>query len=411
MKVPRQPEINIGMVGHVDHGKTALTRVLTGEWTDRHSEEIKRGISIRLGYADAAFFKCKNCEGPEAYTTGPECPNCEGEAEFLRAVSFVDAPGHETLMATMLSGATIMNGAILLIAANEECPQPQTREHLMALDICGVSNVVVVQNKIDIISKEDARKNYDQIREFLKGTKSENAPIIPLSAHHSINVDHLIYTIENRIPTPEFNDKEDPRMYIARSFDANVPGTGPEKLIGGIIGGTLIKGSFRGGDEIEISPGRKTESHGKTSWSNISTKVTSLQAGGKNRKEAKPGGLIGVATTLDPTLTKSDNLVGRIVGTPGTLPNVLFSFSMKTNLMERVVGAAKDLKVEGIKTNEPLMLSIGTATTVGLVKSVRDETAEVNLKIPVSAEKGQRIALSRKILGKWRLIGFGVIET
>ncbi|HYA54160.1 MAG TPA: GTP-binding protein, partial [Thermoplasmata archaeon] len=135
MKVPRQPEVNIGLVGHVDHGKTTLTQALTGEWTDRHSEELKRGISIKLGYADAAFYKCPNCPEPSGYSVEPKCPSCGGEAKFLRAVSFVDAPGHETLMATMLSGAAIMDGALLLVAANEHCPQPQTREHLYALDI------------------------------------------------------------------------------------------------------------------------------------------------------------------------------------------------------------------------------------------------------------------------------------
>src|SRR5512136_1429813 len=102
MNVPTQPDVNIGLIGHVDHGKTTLTKALTGEWTDRHSEEVKRGISIKLGYADAAFYKCKSCPDPEGYTNKPVCPKCGGEAELLRTVSFVDSPGHETLMATML---------------------------------------------------------------------------------------------------------------------------------------------------------------------------------------------------------------------------------------------------------------------------------------------------------------------
>ncbi len=119
-----QPELNIGMVGHVDHGKTTLLERLSGVWADTHSEEIKRGITIRLGYADAVFYK----EGND-YTA--KLKN-KSKAKVLRKVSFVDAPGHESLMATMLSGATIMDGALLLIAANETCPQPQTREHLMA---------------------------------------------------------------------------------------------------------------------------------------------------------------------------------------------------------------------------------------------------------------------------------------
>ncbi|HDH28209.1 MAG TPA: translation initiation factor IF-2 subunit gamma, partial [Euryarchaeota archaeon] len=123
------------MVGHVDHGKTTLTQALSGVWTDVHSEELKRGISIRLGYADATFRKCPKCDEPTCYTTEKKCPVDGSKTEVLRTVSFVDSPGHETLMATMLSGGALMDGAVLVIAANESCPQPQTKEHLMALDV------------------------------------------------------------------------------------------------------------------------------------------------------------------------------------------------------------------------------------------------------------------------------------
>src|SRR3989338_1103314 len=133
-----QPEFNIGLVGHVDHGKTTITERLSGKWTDTHSEEIKRGITIRLGYADVTFYKCPKCSEPECYSTTKECAHCKSESIPVRKASFVDAPGHETLMATMLSGAAIMDFVLLLIAANEPCPQPQTKEHLMALEIIGI---------------------------------------------------------------------------------------------------------------------------------------------------------------------------------------------------------------------------------------------------------------------------------
>ena len=148
MSEPLQAEINIGMVGHVDHGKTTLTKALTSKWTDTHSEELKRGISIRLGYADQTFRKCPKCSKPQCYTISKKCPICNTDTEILRKVSFVDAPGHETLMTTMLSGAALMDGAVLVIAANEKCPQPQTTEHLIAFKLGGVKNIIVAQNKI-----------------------------------------------------------------------------------------------------------------------------------------------------------------------------------------------------------------------------------------------------------------------
>ncbi len=411
MSVPHQPEINIGMIGHVDHGKTTLTKALSGEWTDRHSEEIKRGISIRLGYADVAFYKCPKCGDKNAYTSKPECKGCGGKAEFLRSVSFVDAPGHETLMATMLSGAAMMNGALLLVAANEDCPQPQTKEHLMALSIIGVENIIIVQNKIDIVTKEEALANYKQIKAFVKGTIAENAPIIPVSAHHDVNIDKLIEAIEKYIPTPKHEGKGPARMFVARSFDINQPGSSPEELKGGVLGGSIIHGKLEIGEEIEIAPGRKVElTGGKVAWEKIITTIESLHAGGAELQKAKPGGLIAIGTKLDPSMTKSDGLTGRVVGKPGTLPPVLHKIVMTTTLLERVVGTAEDLAVENIKTNEPLMLSVGTATTVGVVTSARGTESEVALKIPVCAEKGQRVAVSRKITGKWRLIGFGIIQ-
>jgi len=165
-----QPEVTIGFCGHVDHGKTTLLETLSGKWADTHSEEIKRGITIRLGYADTTFYKCPKCEGSAAYGAKKICDNCKSECVPLRKVSFVDAPGHESLMATMLAGAAIMDGAIVLVAANEEFPQPQTVEHIMALEIIGIKNIVVVQNKIDLVEEKQAMDQYAKIKEFLKTT-------------------------------------------------------------------------------------------------------------------------------------------------------------------------------------------------------------------------------------------------
>jgi len=404
-----QSEVNIGLVGHVDHGKTTLTQALSGVWTDRHSEEIKRGISIRLGYANSTFRKCPKCPEPQAYTTEKKCPGCGEKSEVLREVAFVDSPGHETLMATMLSGAAIMDGAVLVIAANEECPQPQTKEHLMALNIVGIENIVIVQNKVDIVPIDKVKENYRQIQEFVKGTVAENAPIIPIAARHNANIDVLIQEIEKVIPTPKRDPKKPYRMFIARSFDVNKPGTLPEELVGGVVGGSLEQGSVKVGDPIEICPGIKIEEDNKTRWQPLKTEVTTLMTGEKGSKSAKPGGLIGIGTKLDPSMTKADGLLGGILGKPGTLPEVRHKLNLETHLLSRVVGTKEELEVDEIKTSELLMLNVGTTTTVGVVTSATNGRTEVRLKLPVCADKGMRTAISRRIGARWRLIGHGNI--
>jgi translation initiation factor 2 subunit 3 len=407
MKVPRQPEVNIGLVGHVDHGKTTLTQALTGEWTDRHSEELKRGISIKLGYADAAFFKCPNCPPPTCYGVDPKCANCGGEAKFLRAVSFVDAPGHETLMETMLSGAAIMDGALLLVAANETVPQPQTREHLYALDIIGVHKVVVVQNKIDLLSAEAAGENYRQITEFLKDSPIASAPVIPISANHRVGIDALIEAIEATIPTPVRDPKKPPLMYVARSFDINRPGTRPGALQGGVLGGSLIQGHLKVGEEIEIRPGPSGAAPGRAE--SLTTTITSIFSGGQEWDELHPGGLAALGTGLDPALAKGDGLTGRLVGTAGTLPPVSQKIHLKATLLDRVLGAQREIKVEKIRTSEVLAVTVGTTIAAGKVTSARGDDIELALNRAVTVFPGSRVAISRK-LNAWRLIGYGMVE-
>jgi len=403
------PSVNIGLVGHVDHGKTTLVSGLTGVWTDRHSEEVKRGISIRLGYADATFYRCPNCEGSDAYSTSPTCPHCTTRGEPFRTVSFVDAPGHETLMATMLSGSAIMDGAMLVIAANEPCPQPQTKEHLMALELVGIEKIVIVQNKIDVVSQADAIDHYHQIKKFVKGTIAENAPIIPVSAQKGINIGALIMGLDEYIPEPEHDPDAPPHMLVARSFDINKPGISWREVMGGVIGGSLTQGILREGDDIEIRPGRQTQVENRVIWEPITTKITSINTGAKRVGEATPGGLIALGTKLDPALTKSDALAGQVAGHVDRLPPVWDRLSFKVTLMERVVGSDDELNIEPLRHKEPLMLSVGTAVTVGVVVNAKKDVVDVVLKRPVCAAVGTRIAISRQVGGRWRLIGMGTL--
>jgi translation initiation factor 2 subunit 3 len=408
--LPKQPEANIGTIGHVDHGKTTLVQALTGVWASRHSEELKRGITIKLGYADLPIYKCPNCETPRNYSTKPVCPNCAVEAVFVRAISFVDAPGHEALMATMLSGAAIMDGAILVIAADEPCPQPQTREHLAAAEVIGIKNIVIVQNKIDIVDERRALKSYEEIKAFVKGTIAENAPIIPISAQRGINIDVLLNALEEVMPTPKRDETLPPLMYVIRSFDTNTPGTQIEDLEGGVIGGTISQGKFAVGDEVEIRPGISVEREGKTVYDPLVSEIVSLQAGGTNVKEATCGGLVGVRTLLDPSYSKADGLTGNIAGKTGMLPQTLTELTLETHILERAVGTKELLKIERINFDETLLLHVGAAVNLGKVTLIKGNVARVKLSRPVCAPLNARVAISRKIAARWRLIGYGLVQ-
>jgi len=399
-----QPEVSIGMVGHVDHGKTTLVRALSGKWTDTHSEELRRGITIKLGYADIDIFQNPDKEGCEQWSL-----NQKAGAKLARRISLVDAPGHESLMATMLSGANIMDGALLLVAANEDCPQPQTREHIQALTIMGITKVIVVQNKIDLVSPDQAKKNREDIQTFLKGTPYEDAPVIPISAMHSLNIDCLLNAIQTFIPTPERDSSKDPVFYVARSFDINKPGTVPENLKGGVVGGAVKQGVFKIGMVVEIVPGYETEERNQKVWHTLQTKIASMMSGGRNVETLAPGGSAALMTELDPSIVKSDKLVGSAIGLPGKLPPVWHTVVLEPHLLDRVVGAKDELLVGQIIKGEILMLNVSSAATVGVVQETGKGKVKVALRRPVCAPKGSRMTISRNVEKRWRLIGYGTI--
>ena len=411
--IKQQAECNIGLVGHVDHGKTTLVKSLTGDWTDRHSEEQERGISIKLGYSNATILYCPSCD---QYTTAhlneinrikgqPRfvCSDCKGNLEFKRNISFVDAPGHEILMATMLSGASLMDGACLLIAADEQCPQPQTREHLAALNIAGITNIIILQNKIDAISKEQAMENYQQIKEFIKGTVAENAPIIPISAVFRANMHLVVRAFEEIIPSPEYKESNSFQFLIARSFDINRPGKEITDLRGGVIGGSVLKGVIEMGDQIEIKPGIRV----KDEYIPIKSTVVSISQGNNTLQTAKPGGLIGLGTRLDPALTKGDHLIGHLVGSPGTLPEVITEVELKVNLLDKVIGSEVQMNVQPLKHGERLLLVVGTEKTGGTVTKILKNSTVIKLTPPICPPEDFIYAISRIINRRYRLIGYG----
>ena len=245
---------------------------------------------------------------------------------------------------------------------------------------------------------------------FVEGTVAENAPVVPVSAQHKINIDLLLMEIQNKLPTPKRDPSKPARMHIIRSFDVNNPGTSFEDLEGGVLGGSIYQGSFKVGDEVEIRPGLPIKVKDRLKMRELTTEITSLHVGDMAVEEALPGGLVGVGTLLDPSVSKSDGLVGSLLGKPGTLPAIREEISLNVKLFDSVIGSREQEAVAKIAKGEKLLFNVGTAKTMVDITSIKKDHVEAKLSIPICGEETDRVAISRKIGGRWRLIGAGVLS-
>ena len=395
----------------------------------RFKNELERNITIKLGYANAKIYKCEDddCPRPSTYraygSSKEDTPLCEvpgfedKRMKLLRHVSFVDCPGHDILMATMLNGAAVMDGALLLIAGNETCPQPQTSEHLAAVEIMRLKHIIILQNKIDLVQESAAANQQEAILKFIQGTIADGAPVVPISAQLKYNIDVVCEYIVKKIPVPVRNFTAPPNMIVIRSFDVNKPGSEVVDIQGGVAGGSILQGVLRLGQEVEVRPGIVAkDSAGRIKCTPIFSRIVSLFAEQNPLQFAVPGGLIGVGTTVDPTLTRADRLVGQVLGQVGALPSVFLELEVNFFLLRRLLGVRvqgeeKAGKVAKLAKAEVLMLNIGSMCTGARVVAVKNDLAKLQLTSPVCTSAGEKVALSRRVDKHWRLIGWGSIQS
>ncbi len=213
----RAPHVVIGTAGHIDHGKTALVKALTGTDTDRLKEEKQRGITIELGFA---FYSDR--------------------------AAFVDVPGHERLVKTMVAGAAAMRAALLVVAADDGV-MPQTREHLAVLDAMGVEQGIVAVTKADLADEEWAELVVEEVRELLEPTSLHDAPVMIVDSISGKGIGELKQVLDELIESVSV--QEDPaffRMPVDRSFLI--------KGHGRVVTGSVWSGSLRAGDKVALLP-------------------------------------------------------------------------------------------------------------------------------------------------------------
>lgn len=425
--ISRQATINIGTIGHVAHGKSTVVKAISGVQTVRFKNELERNITIKLGYANAKIYKCdyEGCPRPDCFRSAGSTkedsfpcdrPNCPGRYRLERHVSFVDCPGHDILMATMLNGAAVMDAALLLIAGNESCPQPQTSEHLAAIEIMKLNHILILQNKIDLVKESQAKEQHDHILKFIEGTIAQGAPVIPISAQLKYNIEVICEYIIKKIPVPVRDFISPAKLIVIRSFDVNKPGCEVDDLKGGVAGGSILNGVLRVGQEIEVRPGIVAKDHeGKVTCKPIYSRIVSLCAEQNDLQFAVPGGLIGVGTKIDPTLCRADRMAGQVLGAVGTLPEIFTEIEISYFLLRRLLGVRvegdkKGAKVQKLTKSEVLMINIGSLSTGARVLAVKADLAKISLSSPVCTALDERIALSRRVEKHWRLIGWGQIR-
>jgi translation initiation factor 2 subunit 3 len=410
-----QPTLNIGMIGSVSDGKSTLVSELSSEDTMRNSKEKKSSKTIYLGYANAKIFKCSKCIEPICYQSypsevyDPKCKHCSKIMDLVKHVSFVDVPGHNSLMATMLNGVYVMDSTIIVEACNNKnIPAPQTEEHLIAAKFMNLHNDIVCMNKLDLVKPEKAMKKINNFIQYLNenDTVAKGSKMVPISANHGLNVDVVCEYI-SKLSDPVRDFERETKMIVVRSFKNNKPDTQIKDMKGGVVGGSIVTGVLRVGDMVEILPGLiRKQSKGWT-YAPLKSTVLSIQSGKNNLKYAIPGGLVGVQLTLDPGLTTKDGLVSNII-------RVLRKDKepIKYNVFETLRVELEMVRKDGykMKVGDKLVVSYNAKNVDCTVSIKRKKKAELVLNSPICAELGDSVVISRKVGTTIKLVCRGIVR-
>jgi translation initiation factor 2 subunit 3 len=396
-----QPIINIGMLGSVSDGKSTTVHSLTGIKTQRHSDEMKRNITIKPGYANMKIYKNKDGD----YCLSNE--NTESN-ELVHHVSFIDCPGHYQLIVTMMSCIRLMDGVILVVSAAESIDKkPQLIQHIMAIKMSGIKNVIVLLNKLDLVKKTVAKERYYDLCKVLKKYEINPKIIIPVSMNHKIGTENLLKNIMKYMGPELCQSRTDqsPIFMISRSFDINKVNIKYNEIVGGVVGGSLIGGNLKVGDEIEILPGIMSKNQeGEIIYKPHYTKITSLKSETTELQNISPGGLIGIGTNIDPFYCKNDSMIGMIAGLKGTLPNVYTDITIKY----------KEVSFDEYKWNKfinmQIMIIVGTNSIDGKIIKFDDDYVNLKLNKPACISIDSIIILCNKTADGFNISAYGNME-
>lgn len=429
--IKNQAIFNCGTAGHVSHGKSTLVHALTGTRTQKHKKEQEKNITIRLGYANSklylnprtgAVYSLPSNIGMSANACDPDT---QEPLQHLSTISFVDCPGHEAYMATMISGSTIMDYAMVIVAANERIPRPQTHHHLVALDYSKIEDVSFVLNKLDLVKERDVPEIKQQLDTYLKHMGMQDKLIHPVSAAARGNIGelckYLAAKVYARVPKTIEQAQKPLSFNIVRSFNANCPNTPIQNLVGAVVGGTLEAGVLSVGDQVELRPGLIYEQADPVDPTRmrkviqpIVARVESLESDHNTLQTAIPGGLVGVGLSIYAGLSHDDGLKGFVMGHVGSLPDMYDTLTGKYRILDvrlpgdqetplptLVMGSTVDLVVNGISSVQAQIISLGKKSSASSASASKGNI-KLQLRKPVVLDlKGQNgiaIMLENKLI-------------
>lgn len=385
-----QPIVNIGMLGSVSDGKSTTVHSLSGVKTQRHSSEMKRNITIKPGYANMKIYKDE-----DGY-------NVKESGEVVHHISFIDCPGHYQLIVTMMSNIKLMDGIILVVSAAEPIEKkPQLLQHIAAIRLSKIKNVIVLLNKLDLVTKKVAMERYNALVNVLTQNDIEPKRIIPVCMNHMIGVDMVLESIMEFMPPREREIDVDPLFMASRSFDVNHPNVPYTDIVGGVVGGSVLRGQFKVGDMIEICPGIITNKNGTVEWEPHHTTITSIKSDTTDLQNALPGGLIGIGTDIDPYYCKNDMMAGQMIGLKGKMPPTVLSITIQFE------------KIDFDYDWEPKLgsyITVITGTYCGDGKIIDyndDDILTITLQKPVCIDKDNMIILCEKTRDAFHIVGCG----
>ena len=403
-----QPVLNIGMIGHVANGKSSIVRMISGEATQRHSDEKIKNITIKLGYANAKIYKCSSCIEPSCYQSTASsvyehnCMHCGKQCDLILHVSFADCPGHHLLMETMLNGTCVMNYTILVESAtNDKIPELQTMEHFEIAQEAHIPTSIVCLNKLDLMvkNKNKVPDIIERIEDFTQSYGGNKIPVVPVSATLNANIDVVLQYIAN-MTIPKKNLTKDFKMLVVRSFNVNKEKSPICDLKGGVIGGSLLTGMIDIGDKIMIYPGYTNTlpegSKTKWSYSPLKSKALSINSGKNNLEYAIPGGLIGIQLDIDPSLSGDDKLTGNVIYNDSrqnvkVYEEIVLKYKKLTRkLTEYITEFSKKFNIKDI-----IRINVNSNNILSKIKNISKESIELVLEKPICLELGEMVTISK----------------